>query len=231
MRLIIPCAGTQTRWGNYLGVPKYMAPVFGEPLLCRTVRQFRERIPGLSICVPLRRNLVTPPVGVNFLYPEQQLLGESNRLLSSVPEWDPTGRTTIVFGDVYFTGAAVDTIVATETDAIQWFGRSGPSETTGHSCAEIFGVTFPARHAEQLIEASRYVQSVYRCRGQEDLVRAWTCLRHLEGQPLEHDTGRIDSKKLQHFTEIDDMTDDFDYPNEYDSWLAAVERYGPDALF
>ena len=30
--------GDGTRWGNYLGVPKHLAPVDGVPILYRTVR-------------------------------------------------------------------------------------------------------------------------------------------------------------------------------------------------
>ena len=44
MRIVILCAGDATRWGGYLGLPKHLVPIHGEPLLHRTVRLLRTRM-------------------------------------------------------------------------------------------------------------------------------------------------------------------------------------------
>ena len=42
MRFVIMADGQGTRWNNYMGVPKHLALVDGEPVLGRTVRLLRE---------------------------------------------------------------------------------------------------------------------------------------------------------------------------------------------
>ena len=42
MRYVIMADGRGTRWNNYMGVPKHLALVDGEPVLGRTVRLLRE---------------------------------------------------------------------------------------------------------------------------------------------------------------------------------------------
>ena len=42
MRFVIMADGQGTRWNNYMGVPKHLALVDGEPVIGRTVRLLRE---------------------------------------------------------------------------------------------------------------------------------------------------------------------------------------------
>ena len=54
MRILILAAGDGTRWNNYRGVPKHLAPLCGEPILHRTVRMITERRPDADVRVIVR---------------------------------------------------------------------------------------------------------------------------------------------------------------------------------
>ena len=51
---------------------------------------------------------------------------------------------------------------------------------------------------------------------------AWAIYRHLQGLPLRKHRCR------QNFLDIDDFTEDFDVPEDYDRWIERFEgRYAP----
>jgi hypothetical protein len=225
MRLIIPCAGEQTRWQNHLDVPKYMAPVFGEPLLCRTVRKFRERCPDLTVIVLLHPDRPKPtlPDDVIFYRPYGDQLGQHYKLLSSLPCWAPIERTFILFGDVFMSNETIDAFLATRTgglicqQTVQWFGRSGDGVVTGCKRQEIFGLTFPANQSQQLARAAMLAMSdMYR--GGTTRSKAWETYRRLVGLPKNGEWPG------PNFHELADISEDFDTPGDYRGWLDAVER-------
>jgi len=220
MRLIIPCAGKQERWNKYLGVYKQMVPVFDEPLLQRTVRQFQERVPEISIHVPIRPDMKMPDIpGVEFFQPYANRMCEYDKVLSSRPHWSEHGRTTIVFGDVFLTDEAADIIAGASPSNIHWFGRSGPSKVTGCGWEELFGLTFQLTQQQRLERVAEQIRAHCRKFPKKAtrlcLRKAWILYRRLEGLRPRH-PGAIGDN----FTEIDDRTEDFDSPEDYEAWKA-----------
>jgi len=203
-----------------------MLPVFGEPLLHQTLRRFQEAIPGLQTTVMLHpdADIDIPDYGyvVNHKVLPRELLGQANKLLSSREFWDPARQTIIAFGDVYFSDAAIDAVLATRTDAIEWIGRSGPGTMTYWPYSEIFAVTFPAARIIQLVEAIAVTAAAANA-GTIEEAKAWDCYRQLEGIPL------TEWRMGGHFTEIDDLTQDFDCPECYSRWCQASGS--PQSLF
>jgi len=210
-RLIIPCAGEQTRWQNYLGLAKYMAPVDGEPLLEYTVRKFREKCPELEIVAswnPYRPVIEIPGVVCSPVFGEQ--LQQHYKLLSSLQHWSETGRTFILFGDVFFSDDAMDAFLAVTSDAVEWFGRINSSQH-GLDSQEIFGLTFPATQHLALIKAAMLAMQDL-LRGNAADAKAWETYRRLVGLPKNGEWPG------PNFHELNDLSEDFDTPEEYEHW-------------
>src|SRR5690349_11388788 len=106
MRVIVACAGSQSKWDNYLGVPSHFAPVLAprhedywyEPLIHRTLRQV-QKYEKTDV-------IVTAPVGKGDDYRfdnamTHEVVGDSE-FSSTRQFWNPTGRTVLLLGDVYF---------------------------------------------------------------------------------------------------------------------------------
>lgn len=223
-RLIIPCAGEQKGWGNFLNTRKYLAPVFGEKLLHRTLRKFHAADPSMWLTVLFHPDAEIdlpklPNAHIAVEVPPSYMLGEENKLMSSRRFWNPTGRTIIAFGDVFFSDAAIEAIMAANSNQIEWFGRSGPGTLTNWPFSEIFAISIPANKRTLLLYAIRAMKrAVWEGRIEEG--KAWHCYRHLIGVPL--DSGIFGSTN---FTEIDDLTQDFDCPECYLRWRDACGSF------
>lgn len=208
-RVILPCAGPSKRWGNFLGVPKHLIPFNGIPMLQRTVNQLRFRafrdiivvaydgryhMDGARMCAP-----ITPSP-----FPDTGL-GHSSEF------WSPASRTLVLFGDVFFSEAAMETIATCPATGIQWFGREGPGRS-GHKHGELFGVSIPPNEQKRMrrtmwkVRWLRRLRWIHRARG-------WECYRLLHRLPLK------EHRIAGDFIEIDDATEDFDFPYEYLLWM------------
>lgn len=135
-RIFIACAGSASRWGNYLGVPKQLVPIDGQPLLHRTVDLLRSRGAVDIFIVTDRSDLEVP--GCRILHPEDSRWLVAT-LLSTRSGW--SGRILLLLGDVWYSPAAMDQMVAFEGE-LRFFGRSTPNELTGRQHGEMFGVSF-----------------------------------------------------------------------------------------
>jgi hypothetical protein len=223
MRLIVLCAGRQSRWKGYKE-KKYMLPVWGEPLLARTVRRFKEALPDLDIVVLLRPGAMHVPYARCAYAPPNQL-DESYKLTSSERFWDDE-HTICLFGDVFFTDMAIFKILTTTPDEVAWFGRAKPSDITGCRYEEIFGVSFTAQGGQQILQAADFVRGEFYA-GNIKQTKAWEIHRHLADIPLVR-TGLTKNLKKPlrgyvgpNFIEIDDLTEDFDTQEDYELWCAA----------
>lgn len=211
MRILIACAGPDTKWNNHLGVPRHLVPMDGEPLLHRTVRQALAVSGDVHVISGDDRRYDLP--GTQWhLHTERT----PNEFLTSRQWWNPDGRTVLLLGDTYYTDEAMATIA--DFDAVRWqlFGRYGPSELTGSPWGEIFAYSWWPQHWQMLLEnldkviLARSVGIAQRCTG-------WEVLRSIQQTPLnEHVV------KPFWFTEINDETDDIDYPHEYAAHPAAT---------
>lgn len=217
-RAIIICAGEASRWDNYLNTPKHLITIEGERLLDRTVRLLNERGVKEVYVVVKRITKEYQTKGatqwVAKLNPEENV--DADKFLSSKELWNPKGRTLVFYGDCYFTEEAMDTIVGFEKREWTLFCRPNASEITGTPWGECFAQSFYPEHLESHETSLHYIARLYkekvitRCGG-------WEHYRAMTGR-----TGR--KVRLPHvmttnYVEIDDWTDDFDYPKDLDTWL------------
>lgn len=220
---IIICAGEATRWSGYLGVPKHFAPLGGEPILYRTVRLIREHIPDAKIHVVARDGDDRYRVPGTTLY-VPKLDWEHNRdadkFLSSQDLWSRQHRTIVFYGDVYFTDAAMKAISAHQVREWTLFARFGPSHLTGTRWGECFAQSFWPEHLDRHLAALERIARLSR-QGVLHRCGGWESYRAILGTP---DREMHLHRRGGHFYEIDDMTDDLDFPEDYDRLAAALEK-------
>lgn len=216
MRIIVIAAGEGTRWGNHTGVPKHLAVLDGERLIDRIARLFSPH--GEVIVVGPDDRYHAPGAGLwrPTITPSN---GDADKFLSSRELWSRTTRTVIVYGDCFYSGQAAKTIATDRSREWRMFGRVGPSSITNKPWGEPFAWAFdPGDHAGH-DAALRAIVNLRRA-GKIKRNGGWEWYRQLEGLPLKLRPNRVGP----HFVEIDDLTDDLDFPIDFERQVAALER-------
>jgi hypothetical protein len=116
-----------------------------------------------------------------------------------------------------------------QTKGFMYFGRYGASHHTGKVYGEIFAFHVTdielLRHCVQAVRDLLVKKAIGRC-------NTWTLYRAMVGIPTITDqSGNIllngfDFHVLKgNFIEIDDATEDFDCPEDYDRWIQSENKY------
>jgi hypothetical protein len=142
-----------------------------------------------------------------------------DRFASAEPYWSADGRTHLLFGDVYFTEAAADSMFAPCADPLRWYARPTPSGITGKPYGEIFAVSFDPEGGRLLSKHCEIVRSAYHSGG-APFALGWEVLSSVLGLPLKP-CGRPCPDSM---TVIDDETEDFDFPNDFERWCRLILR-------
>jgi len=205
-KCIIICAGEATRWENYLGVPKHLIKIGGETIIERIVKlihKYKQDVVDVVIVAKDnkdKRYQVNGARTVNaFLRPENL---DADKFLSSSFLWSEGSRTLVIYGDVWFSEEAMEQIMAYQGKDWVLFANK----------KECFVQSFYPKDLEQHRKALEYVRDqhvagkIKRCGG-------WEHYRAMNGTPL--DKHIYDDKIIL----IEDLTDDFDFPWEYDEWI------------
>lgn len=214
--VIVICAGEATRWGNHRGTPKHLLAPEGERLLDRTVRLAREHGAGRVL-------VVSKPGDARYEAPGAERVdaqldprnADADKFLSSRHLWARTGRTVILYGDVWFDDDAMRRIITDErADWLLWC-RPGASQVTGATSGECFAITFGTQWQGEFVTALHRVASLWRA-GLLRRCGGWETYRAM--------CGRSDSELRTHrmhgrYEQIDGWTEDFDKPLDYERWL------------
>jgi hypothetical protein len=199
MRAIILAGGRATRWN---GRAKHLLKVDGETLLDRMVRLLRER--GVTDIV------MAGPYDLGIPRVRTRDDGIDGRI-AVMPYADPTGRTVLLMGDVWYSAAAMDAICSDGPEP-RLFARFTGSETTGKKYGEIWANSFLPEH---YLEVHRLLAAVLTLKRRRRIRRAgwWECycLAHDRlGDIADHGDAVV----------IDDRTEDFDSPDDWKRWNA-----------
>lgn len=212
MRVIVIAAGEGSRWGCYTGVPKHLVCIGGEVLLERTVRQFS----AWGEVYVVGRDERYAVEGSHLVIPRLDPLNfGADKFLSSRHLWNRDGRTIVAYGDVRFTDEAVEIIAGYPDRDWRLFARFGPSSVYGGDRGECFAQSFWPENIGDHLAA---LQRIVRLRRQHVLgqIGGWQHYRAIEGLFLdEHARGA-------RFVEVDDMTDDLDFPADLERIEAAL---------
>ena len=123
MKYIIMCGGTYQKWQR----PRHLTEIHGEPLIARTIRLLREN--GIEDIAISSNNPIFEQFGVPVLKHENNYntAGYDNFTGYWCEAFYPTDEPTCyIFGDVVFSPEAIQTIVETDTDDIEFFASSPP---------------------------------------------------------------------------------------------------------
>lgn len=210
-RIIIAAAGEGRRWNNFRNVPKHLVTIEGETLLNRIYKQFRDFSDDIVIISKDQRYAVgdaklEPPLSGDWL--------DFGKIYSSSHLWSDD-RTIIVFGDVYFTDKAVQKIVSNQDD-YKFFMRKGPSKYTGKGHKEIFAFAFSGGMNEKI---KSYIEQLVEIK--QGGAGAWRLYLHMHGIKHVRDYFKTDG-----YIEINDWTDDFDYPEDILKWEKMRLKFG-----
>lgn len=211
MVCIVIAAGEGTRWNNYLGKRKHFIEIDGETIITRTVRlagQFSSKVYVVGSSDDFRIN------GSTLFRPELNPLdNDADKFLNSASLWNQEGRTVVLYGDVYFSDDAMQRIMEFQPREWTLFARFGPSKLTGKRYGECFAQSFYPEHIVEHLAQLRNIVSA-RLKGKIKRCGGWEHYRSMERLPLEK------HQRKGRFVEIDDWTEDFDQPSDYDCWIA-----------
>ena len=207
-RYIIACSGKGSRWNDYLNCKKQLLYIVDDILLHRTVKQIKKRKPKSEIYImafTVDFNVEgtirwEPPLGPCQEHYDLPAIYCCQNIYNDVEK----GRTTILFGDIYYTNNAMDKIIDTQSPLI-FFGRSGPSEITLCKDAELWAVSF-VKSKNSLLK---------------NKLESLKC-KHKEGKLWRFKTWELFwsfNANDKDFCEINDFTEDFDKPDDYIKWM------------
>jgi len=205
-RVIILAAGDGARWGNYRGTTKHLVSIENKTLLERTCGQFLKYTNDVCV-VGLDDRYKVDGTSLYVIKAQNTHWKDASKFLSSKNLWLQDGRTVLVFGDVYFTSEAVKTIMK-DKDSFKFFLRTGPNEETGARWKEIFALSFDETMAPKIGQNLLYLASMDQVQRQA----GWELYRYMIGPSA----GGMFSNP--HFTEINDWTEDFDFPEDLEIW-------------
>jgi len=214
-KILILCAGDGTRWDNYLGVPKQLIPINGEPLLNRTLRLLCDH--GYNDIAIIAHDNRLNLKGVEFFKPPQ-FRWTIETLLSTQPLW--AEKTIVLLGDVFYTNQALATILSSN-QGVHVYGRHGQNLFTYTPHGELFAISFEENDHYKMKKHLNIARSDAFSGGRGKI---WEFYRSLAGFPLnEHKKPLNEQRKEDEiFISIHDLTDDIDRPKEYDK---VIKRY------
>lgn len=208
-RVIVLAAGSAERWQNYRGVPKHLVKIEGKRLLDRTCAQFLKYTDDVCVIGADDRYKVDG-TSLYVIKAPNTNWKDAAKFMSSKNLWLNDGRTVLVFGDVFFTSDAVKTIMSDDSP-YKFFLRTGPSEFFGARWKEIFAVSFNEDGARLIGQKLLHLISL----GAPTTQAGWQLYSHVIGNTT---NGLFNNP---HFVEIDDWTEDFDFPEDLQIWETA----------
>lgn len=123
MKYIIMCGGQYDDWAR----PRQLTEVSGEPVVARTIRLLKEA--GVTDIAISSNNQVFSQFGVPILRHDNGYRADGARITGGYwcEAFYPTNEPTCyIFGDVVFSPEAINTIVETGTDDIEFFASAPP---------------------------------------------------------------------------------------------------------
>ena len=216
-KVLIMAAGNATRWRNHEGVPKHLVNIEGEILVHRTARQFAER--GCCVVIIGADERYRYPGAELYIPRDDERQVELDKFLVGKHLWGPD-RTILAFGDVYFTDEAIDSIVNDES-RFRFYLRQQGSKLTGKLAKEMFAVSFTDETKHRLFSVVEKLKE----EGRVTKAGGWSVFRQIVTGTTIIGGGNYIFKDPELFVDIDDWTEDFDFPRDLDTWRANRERW------
>ena len=211
MKYIIMCGGSYLKWSE----PRQLLRIHDEPIVSRTIRLLKEE--GVSDIAISSNDSRFEGLGVPVLQHTNEYVADGQILAGYWHEcFYPTNEPTCyIFGDVVFSPEAIHTIVATETDDIQFFASAPPYDPRYiKSWAEPFALKVV--DTKHLKSAKAVVEQFDRIGWFKRKPIMWELWQVITDHKLNH----IDYSS---YVAINDYTCDIDSPED----LKRIEPYVP----
>lgn len=192
MRFVIMADGKGTRWDNYMGIPKHLALVDGEPIIGRTVRLLNEMTDGESEVIITSHDKRYEFKGSRRHEPFDNNL-EIDRFTCELIQDDIC----FLYGDTYYTEESLEVILDTETNDMIFFGNHKSIVAVKIKDSEAF-----TKHVDK-------VRKLY-IDGKIDKCVGWQVYQSVTGQDFTQKA--VPAEK---FILLDNKTSDFNTPEEY----------------
>lgn len=189
--------GEGERWGNYLGVPKHLIKIDNECIIFRTIRLLKQYINEDDIIMINAHNDLYKVDGTIFYTSKSEC--EIDKFALELLE----DNVCYVYGDCYYTEEAIKTIVNTNTDNITLFGRNVVNEVKPNY-GELFA--YKIKDSRLFKEKVSYLRE--ECMNGRNRGDGWELFVELKCE----------------FVLINDESDDFDFPYDYDNWLKVYRK-------
>ena len=192
MRFVIMADGKGTRWNNYMGIPKHLAEVDGEPILGRTVRLINELTAGSCEVIITSHDPRYEFKGSRRHEPIANEL-EVDRFTAELIQDDVC----FLYGDTYYTEDALKEIILTEAEDVIFFGNSKSIVAVKIKDSVLF-----TQHVQN-VRTLFLEGKISRCVG-------WQVYQSMTGQDFSQKA--VPGEK---FIKLDRQTIDFNTPEEY----------------
>ena len=186
--------GRMSRWEATCDTPKHLVPVDGEPLLARLIRQVRQNDPEAEVIVTSH----DPRYG-NYgarRHEPQNNVYEIDRFTRELVQDDVC----FLYGDTYYSDAAVETICRVPTDTMHFVG-------TKRSI-----IAVKVRDSRAMLEHFERIRNLH-IAGKLDDCRGWQLYQSFTNLPFG------DKTITDAFTLIDDETQGFNRVEEYRKFI------------
>ena len=210
LAVILAAQKEDIKWGSHLGIPKQLIEFNGETLIGRIIRQLKIRGFNVAITLPEKHYLGNyDSLGVREIICDTR--GDAIEKLLSLKNETPC---VAIYGDTYFTDYAMDLIKENKED-LMYFGREGKSEITGKPFGEPFAINLNSFLIEQAQEMKN--NKMFAIIGGKRRLGEWELYRYINKSPLDKHIIK------DYWTEINDETDDIDFPKDYDKMKLLLE--------
>lgn len=219
MRVIVMANGWGKRWADGGGTtPKHLLVVDGETLLERITRQVHSLLRSGELVISGPYDLP----GTRRYTPSGPMADWCDGRLGVQPLWSDRERTVILLGDTFYTDEAMAKILDHQGREPCLFARFRKSRLTGKPWPEPFANSMMPRDREAHFLA---LTTVHDMAADGIIPRAglWEAykLQHKALLPF-----RWDQRNLGNAVEIDDWTEDFDSPADYERWMKLRAKAG-----
>ena len=217
MKYIIMCGGEYKKF-DY---PKHLSVVNGERLVDRTIRLLKEN--GIEDIYISSNNPIFDTCGVPRLEHKNQYIlkkdGEQGYWLDA---YYPTNEPTIYLnGDVYYSEAAIKTIIETPTDDVLFFASTIP-------CRPDYFKQWEEPMGYKVVNQERFRMCIDKCKRMKDKGMtnrepvAWELYRVLNGIDINL------HKITTNFVAINDISTDIDSPEDIIELEKIIEKQRED---
>jgi len=184
--------GKGTRWNNYLGLPKHLIEINGEPIIARTVRLLQE-LTGPDRTIIITSHDIRYEFDGAVRYEPLNNKLEIDRFTEELIADDVC----FLYGDTYYTEESLRRIISQKTSDIVFFGNEKSIVAVKIADGRLFR------------QHMRRVKTLY-LEGKIDRCVGWQVYQSVSGQNLQ------EKPRLgRQFVILDNNTTDINTPEEY----------------